>query len=78
VLPQDRAHGQAEVADDPFLLGEDEGAGRVHLLRRESVASQPTVELIVAGVERREVVVGVESLESERADRLCTTSQKSR
>src|SRR5947208_848598 len=61
------AHGEAEVADHAVVAGNDERAGRVHLLGRERVASQPAVELLVARVEVAEVVVGTEALEAKPA-----------
>jgi hypothetical protein len=43
-------------AEEPMVraaLGQEKGAGRVHVLGGESVSSQPAIQLGVAGIEAR-------------------------
>jgi hypothetical protein len=63
--PQDRPRCETEVADNPTLRRDHEGAGRVHLLGHRAVTSKPAIELVDAGIEPGQVVVGVESLQAQ-------------
>lgn len=58
-----RAHGEAEVADDTVISDEDECPGGVHVLGRQTMAADPAVESALARGEGGDVVLGAEAFE---------------
>jgi hypothetical protein len=65
VGPLDRAHRQADVSNNRVVPHDDEGARRVHLLGRDRVASEPSIEFVGSAGEAGDVMVGAQALETQ-------------